>query len=51
VGLLLVSFFEVTLAAMFIAYLLYGLVRPWVSKRWRREIESDEESDDDSAEG
>ena len=51
VGLLLVSFFEVTLAALFIAYLLYGLVRPWVSKRWRREIESDEEDEEDSAEG
>jgi len=38
----------VTLAALFVAYLLYGLVRPWVSKRWRREIESDEDSEDDS---
>jgi CDP-diacylglycerol--serine O-phosphatidyltransferase len=51
VGLLLVSFFEVTLAALFIAYLLYGLIRPWVSKRWRREIESDEEAENDSAGG
>lgn len=51
VGLLLVSFFEVTLAALFVTYMLYGLVRPWVSKRWRREIESDEESEDDSVEG
>ncbi len=42
VALMLVLNFEVTLAALFIAYLLYGLVRPWVSKRWRREIESDE---------
>jgi CDP-diacylglycerol--serine O-phosphatidyltransferase len=40
---------QVTLAFLFVAYLLYGLVRPWVSKRWRREIESDE-ADDDSAE-
>jgi CDP-diacylglycerol--serine O-phosphatidyltransferase len=46
-GLLLVSEFEVTLAALFVAYLLYGLVRPWVSKRWRREIESDESDDDE----
>jgi CDP-diacylglycerol--serine O-phosphatidyltransferase len=53
VGLLLVSEFEVTLAALFVAYLLYGLVRPWVSKRWRREIESDESDDDadDSIDG
>jgi CDP-diacylglycerol---serine O-phosphatidyltransferase len=51
VGLLLARYFQVTLALLFIAYLLYGLVRPWVSKQWRREIESDEESEDDSAEG
>ena len=49
VALLLVSHFEVTLAFLFVAYLLYGLVRPWVSKRWRREIE-EEESDEDSSE-
>ena len=42
-GLLLARYFQITLAMLFIAYLLYGLVRPWVSKRWRREIESDEE--------
>jgi len=51
VGLLLARFFQITLAMLFIAYLLYGLVRPWVSKRWRREIESDEENEDDLAEG
>jgi len=50
VGLLLAVNFEVMLAALFVAYLLYGIVRPWVSKRWRREIESDEEAEDDSAE-
>lgn len=43
VALLLVQYFEVTLAALFVVYMLYGLVRPWVSKRWRREIESDDE--------
>lgn len=48
-AMLLVSHFEVTLAFLFVAYLLYGLARPWVSKRWRREIE-EEESDEDSAE-
>ena len=51
VGLLLARYFQITLALLFIAYLLYGLARPWVSKRWRREIESDEEDEDDSAEG
>jgi CDP-diacylglycerol--serine O-phosphatidyltransferase len=49
VGLLLAANFQVTLAALFVAYLLYGIVRPWVSKRWRREIESDEDIEDNSA--
>jgi CDP-diacylglycerol--serine O-phosphatidyltransferase len=44
-ALLLALYFEVTLALLFIAYLLYGLVRPWVSKRWRREIEPDEDDE------
>jgi CDP-diacylglycerol--serine O-phosphatidyltransferase len=48
VGLLLVNFFEVTLAGLFVAYLLYGLIRPWVSKRWRREIEPDDEPESES---
>jgi CDP-diacylglycerol--serine O-phosphatidyltransferase len=53
VGALLVLFFgvqfpEVTLFALFVFYMLYGLVRPWVSKRLRREIEIDED-DSDSA--
>jgi len=49
VALMLFTYFEVTLAFLFIAYLLYGLVRPWISKRWRRELE--EEAEDESAEG
>jgi CDP-diacylglycerol---serine O-phosphatidyltransferase len=28
-------------AILFLAYLLYGFLRPWVSKRWRREIEEE----------
>lgn len=28
-------------AVLFLAYLLYGLVRPWVSKHWQREIEEE----------
>ena len=43
--LLMATHFEVTLAALFVAYLLYGLVRPWLSKRWRREIEEDDEGE------
>lgn len=34
---------EVTLSALFVGYLIYGMVRPWVSKRMRREIEIDED--------
>jgi len=45
VAMLLVANFEVALAFLFVAYLLYGLVRPWVSKRWRREIEEEEQED------
>jgi CDP-diacylglycerol--serine O-phosphatidyltransferase len=26
---------------LFVAYLLYGLIRPWISRRWRAEIESE----------
>ena len=32
-------------AALFISYLLYGFVRPFISRQWRREIEEDEEDD------
>jgi CDP-diacylglycerol--serine O-phosphatidyltransferase len=49
VALLLVNWFQVTLPLLFVAYLLYGLVRPWVSKRWRREIESEDAEDEPSA--
>ena len=50
----IVQFKEVMLAVVFVTYMLYGFVRPWVSKRWRREIEPDEddvEDDDEAAEG
>ena len=49
----IVQFKEVMLAVVFVSYMLYGLVRPWVSKRWRREIEPDEDDveDDGAAEG
>jgi CDP-diacylglycerol--serine O-phosphatidyltransferase len=50
VGLLLARFFQITLALLFVTYMLYGLIRPWVSKRWQREIESDEDNEDDSTE-
>ncbi|MEZ5328133.1 MAG: CDP-diacylglycerol--serine O-phosphatidyltransferase [Verrucomicrobiales bacterium] len=34
-------------AILFVSYLLYGLVRPWLSNRWRKEIEEDGIEDDD----
>jgi len=53
VGGLVVLFFgvqwpEVTLALLFVCYMLYGMVRPWLSKRLRREIEIEEEDDEES---
>jgi CDP-diacylglycerol--serine O-phosphatidyltransferase len=33
-------------AVMFVSYLLYGFLRPFISRAWRREIE--EEDDDDA---
>jgi CDP-diacylglycerol--serine O-phosphatidyltransferase len=34
-------------AVLFVGYLFYGLVRPWVSRRWRREIEDDPDEPED----
>ena len=28
-------------AVIFVGYLFYGLIRPWVKREWRREIEED----------
>lgn len=30
-------------SVIFVSYLLYGLVRPWISRKWRREIEIETE--------
>ncbi|MDG2122264.1 MAG: CDP-diacylglycerol--serine O-phosphatidyltransferase [Verrucomicrobiales bacterium] len=32
----------------FVSYMLYGFVRPWVSRRWRRQIEIELESEPDT---
>src|SRR5256714_12744888 len=39
-------------AALFLAYLLYGFLRPWLSREWRREIEEEigEEGSDEATE-
>ncbi len=31
-------------AVLFVTYLLYGLARPWISRKWRQEIEIEHES-------
>lgn len=36
-----VLFWQWMPAVLFVSYLCYGLVRPWVSRRWRREIEQE----------
>jgi CDP-diacylglycerol--serine O-phosphatidyltransferase len=32
-------------SVLFVSYLLYGLVRPWVSRQWRQQIEIEQESE------
>ncbi len=34
-----VNFVEFVPLAIFLSYFIYGLLRPWISKRWRKEIE------------
>ncbi|MGB8355635.1 MAG: CDP-diacylglycerol--serine O-phosphatidyltransferase [Chthoniobacteraceae bacterium] len=34
-------------ALLFITYLIYGFVRPFISRQWRREIEEDEDDEDE----
>jgi len=34
-----VMFVEVVPMVLFVSYLIYGFVRPWISRRWREEIE------------
>ena len=36
-----VKFYEWMPAVLFLAYLLYGFLRPWLSREWRREIEEE----------
>lgn len=42
---LVAKFYQIGLAVLFLSYLLYGLVRPWVKRNIRKEIELDEEED------
>lgn len=43
VVLITIRFYQWMPSVLFVSYLLYGLVRPWVSRRWRREIEAESE--------
>lgn len=45
-ALLFFNYPQVTFAFLFVAYVIYGLVRPWISKAWRHEIEEAEEDED-----
>lgn len=38
-------------ALLFVTYLIYGLIRPWISRRWRREIEEELLSFETTADG
>lgn len=42
IGLVLTGrYYEWMLALIFVLYLLYGFLRPWLSREWRREIEEE----------
>ena len=36
-----VMYYEWMPAVLFLAYLLYGVLRPWLSREWQREIEEE----------
>ncbi len=40
-----ILYFQWMPAIMFVSYLLYGFLRPFLSRAWRREIEEDEEEE------
>ena len=43
-----IRFWQWMPALIFVSYLAYGLVRPWVSRKWQREIEDEEDSLEDA---
>ena len=52
---LTVQFYQWMPAVIFLSYLLYGFLRPWLSLSWRRSIEEEigeeHDNDEDPAEG
>jgi CDP-diacylglycerol--serine O-phosphatidyltransferase len=47
IGFLTVRFWQWMPTVLFVSYLMYGLARPWVSRKWRQEIESELDPIDD----
>ncbi len=47
---LTIIYYQFMLAVVFVSYLLYGFLRPFVSRAWRREIEADADDEDDEDE-
>lgn len=47
---LTVLFYEWMPAVLFLSYLLYGFLRPWLSREWRREIEEEIGEEDEPLE-
>jgi CDP-diacylglycerol--serine O-phosphatidyltransferase len=41
-----VRFWQWMPMVLFVSYLAYGLVRPWISRRWRQQLEDNDESND-----
>lgn len=46
-----VRYYEWMPAVIFTSYLAYGIVRPWISRKWRREIEEGLEEDEEEVLG
>lgn len=44
-------FYQWMPAVIFLSYLLYGFLRPWISRSWRREIEDADEEDEPAGPG
>ncbi len=42
-----VKFWRIMPALFFVTYLCYGPIRPWVSRKWQKELEADDESVED----
>jgi CDP-diacylglycerol---serine O-phosphatidyltransferase len=48
---LTVLYWQIMPAVIFVSYLLYGLIRPWVARRWQREIEIEQPESESGEEG